>query len=72
MRELLLRGYSQYEISSPLHLSQPTVPRDIDFIRKENSSPAKRKNLAYRYYYEQQNCLEGVQETDEKFVVDYR
>ena len=62
VRELLIRGYSQYEISITLHLSQPTISRDIDFIRKENSSPAKRKNLAYRYYYEQQNCLDGVQE----------
>ncbi len=62
MRELLIRGYSQYEISSTLHLSQPTISRDIDFIRKQNTSAEKRKNLAYRYYYEQQNASDGVGE----------
>lgn len=45
VRELLIRGYSQYEISNTLHLSQPTISRDIDFIRKQNSSAAKEKTL---------------------------
>ena len=62
MRELLIRGYSQYEISNTLHLSQPTISRDIGFIRKQNTSAEKRKNLAYRYYFEQQNALDGVGE----------
>jgi predicted transcriptional regulator len=62
VRELLIRGYSQYEISNTLHLSQPTISRDIGFIRKQNTSAEKRKNLAYRYYYEQQNALDGVGE----------
>jgi hypothetical protein len=29
VRELLSRGYSQYEMSNTLHLSQPTISRDI-------------------------------------------
>jgi predicted transcriptional regulator len=62
VQELLIRGYSQYEISNTLHISQPTISRDIDFIRKENSSAEKRKNLPYRYYFEQQNALDGVAE----------
>jgi predicted transcriptional regulator len=62
VRELLIRGYSQYEISNTLHISQPTISRDIGFIRKQNISAEKRKNLAYRYYYEQQNALDGVGE----------
>ncbi len=62
VRELLIRGYSQYEISNTLHLSQPTISRDIGFIRKQNTNAEKRKNLAYRYYYEQQNALDGVGE----------
>ena len=45
VRELLIRGYSQYEISNTLHLSQPTISRDIDFIRKQNNSAAKEKTL---------------------------
>ena len=62
VRELLIRGYSQYEISSTLHISQPTISRDIDFIRSYAISDEKRKNLPYRYYYEQQNALDGVAE----------
>jgi hypothetical protein len=62
VRELLIRGYSQYEMSNTLHLSQPTISRDIGFIRKQNTSAEKRKNLAYPYYFEQQNALDGVGE----------
>jgi DNA-binding NarL/FixJ family response regulator len=35
VRELLIRGYSQYEISNTLHISQPTISIDIDFIRNQ-------------------------------------
>ena len=49
VRELLIRGYSQYEISNTLHLSQPTISRDIDFIRKQTSSAAE-KDLAHLTY----------------------
>jgi DNA-binding NarL/FixJ family response regulator len=35
VRELLTRGYSQKEISSTLQISQPTVSRDISFIKNE-------------------------------------
>ena len=45
VRELLIRGYSQYEISNTLHLSQPTISRDIDFIRKQDTSAEKEKAL---------------------------
>jgi DNA-binding NarL/FixJ family response regulator len=45
VRELLIRGYSQYEISNTLHLSQPTVSRDIGFIRKQNTSAEKEKTF---------------------------
>ena len=61
-RELLIKGYSQYEISNILHISQPTISRDIDFIRSQSSSAAKAKDIAHRYYHEQQNGLDGVQE----------
>ena len=45
-----------------LHISQPTISRDIDFIRDQTSSAAKRKHLAHRMRYEQQNSLDGVEE----------
>ena len=37
VKELLVRGYAQYEISNTLDLSQPTISRDIDFIRKPHN-----------------------------------
>ena len=61
VRELLIRGYSQYEISNTLHISQPTISRDIDFIRNRTNSAANRE-LAQRMCYEQQNGLDGVGE----------
>jgi hypothetical protein len=45
-----------------LHLRQPTISSDISFIRKQNNTAVKRKDLAHRICYEQQNCLDGVQE----------
>ena len=45
VRELLIRGYSQYEISNTLHISQPTISRDIDFIRNQVIVLQKRKTL---------------------------
>ncbi|MGD9533034.1 MAG: helix-turn-helix domain-containing protein [Candidatus Nitrosocosmicus sp.] len=34
VNNLLMKGYSQQEIMSKLHLSQSTVSRDIDFLYK--------------------------------------
>ena len=61
MRELLIRRYSQYEISNTLRISQPTISKDIDFIRNQTSSASK-QDLAHRMCYEQQNGLDGVGE----------
>lgn len=62
VRELLIRGYSQYEISSTLHLSQPTISIDIDFIRNPINSAVKTKDLSRLYNYELQNGLDDVGE----------
>ena len=62
VHELLIRGYSQYEISNTLHISQPTISRDINFIRNQTTSATKRKDLAERMHYEQENTLDGVGE----------
>jgi len=62
VRELLIRGYSQYEISTTLHISQPIISRDIDFIRNPTNSAVKIKDVAHLYYYELQNGLDAVQE----------
>jgi hypothetical protein len=36
VKKLLIRGHSQYEISSILHISQPTVSRDINYFRRQS------------------------------------
>jgi hypothetical protein len=55
-----------------LHLRQPTISSDISFIRKQNNTAVKRKDLAHRICYEQQNCLDGVQELMKNlwFIID--
>jgi DNA-binding transcriptional regulator LsrR (DeoR family) len=34
VHQLLVRGYNQYEIADTLKISQPTISRDLDFLRK--------------------------------------
>ena len=55
-----------------MHLRQPTISSDISFIRKQNNTAVKRKDLAHRICYEQQNCLDGVQELMKNlwFIID--
>jgi hypothetical protein len=55
-----------------LHLRQPTISSDISFIRKQNNTAVKRKDLAHRICYEQQNCLDGVRELMKNlwFIID--
>jgi DNA-binding NarL/FixJ family response regulator len=35
VKELLARGYSQHDIGNTLHISQPTISRDIHYVQKE-------------------------------------
>ena len=35
MRELFSRGYSQFEISNMLHISQSTISRDINYMQSK-------------------------------------
>jgi hypothetical protein len=43
-------------------MSQPTISRDIDFIRNPSNSAVKIKDVGHLYYYELQNGLDGIQE----------
>jgi DNA-binding NarL/FixJ family response regulator len=36
VKELVTRGYAQYEIANVLHISQPTISRDITLYSKRN------------------------------------
>jgi DNA-binding NarL/FixJ family response regulator len=35
VREMLTRGYAQYKIANTLHISQPTISRDIHYLQKK-------------------------------------
>jgi predicted transcriptional regulator len=60
VRQLLLRGNTQSEISRNLHISQPTISRDIDFIRSKYVTDSK--NTIKRYTQEYINISLGINE----------
>ena len=41
VKELLARGYHQHEIANTLHISQPTISRDIHYIQLETRKSAE-------------------------------
>ncbi|MGH9964901.1 MAG: hypothetical protein ACRD5E_08765 [Nitrososphaeraceae archaeon] len=65
VRELYIRGYSQFEISSTLQICQPSVSRDLQFMRNQTVT-RNRKNLGKRHLFEQLNILHGVGELMKK------
>lgn len=64
VKELLIRGYSQYEISSILHISQPTISRDINRIY-ENKKKRQQK-YGSELFLEVQNTCAGLAELVKK------
>jgi predicted transcriptional regulator len=60
LKELLARGYHQYEIANTLHISQPTISRDIHYIQKEMRYDAENyDNHRFEVY---RNNLRGLDE----------
>ena len=64
VRELLTRGYAQYEIANTLHISQPTISRDIHYIEKE--LPKSRENYGHRLFSTYESTLLGYDEMIKK------
>ena len=64
VRELLTRGYAQYEIASTLHISQPTISRDIHYLQKEIDK--SKRNYGERLFEIYQNSLLGLDEVVKK------
>jgi predicted transcriptional regulator len=60
VQQLLLRGNTQSEISRTLHISQPTISRDIDYIRSRYITNSK--NTYRRLSEEYINISLGVDE----------
>ena len=64
VKELLTRGYAQYEIANVLHISQPTISRDIHYIQKEIRKSAE--NYAEHLFEIYRNTLLGMDEVIKK------
>ena len=67
VKELLTRGYAQYEIASLLHISQPTISRDIHYIQKEIRKSAE--NYGEHLFEIYRNTMLGLDETIKKLWV---
>lgn len=64
VKEMLIRGYSQYEISSTLRISQPTISRDINHIYQEKKK--RQKKHGNELFLELRNTLAGLSELIKK------
>jgi predicted transcriptional regulator len=64
VKELLARGYRQYDIASTLHISQPTISRDIHYIKKEMQKNAENHDKHQFEVY--RNALLGLDEMIKK------
>ena len=70
VKELLARGYGQHEIASTLHISQPTISRDIHYIQKEIHKSTE--NYGEHLFEVYRNNLLGLDEMIKKLwtIVD--
>jgi predicted transcriptional regulator len=59
VQELLSQGYNQSEISKILHISQPTINRDLCYLRQQAKSNIK-KYIDERLPEEYEKCLVGL------------
>ena len=64
VREMLTRGYSQYEIVNTLRISQPTISRDIHYIQKELHK--SKENYGERLFEVYRNSVLGLDEVVKK------
>jgi predicted transcriptional regulator len=64
VKELLARGYQQYDIANTLHISQPTISRDIHYIQTEMRKNAE--NYDKHRFEEYRNNLLGLNEIIKK------
>jgi predicted transcriptional regulator len=64
VKELLARGYRQYDIANTLHISQPTISRDIHYIQMEMTKSAE--NYDKHRFEVYRNNLLGLDEIIKK------
>jgi predicted transcriptional regulator len=64
VKELLARGYQQYDIANTLHISQPTISSDIHYIQTEMRKNAE--NYDKHRFEVYRNNLLGLDEMIKK------
>jgi predicted transcriptional regulator len=64
VKELLARGYQQHDIANTLHISQPTISRDIHYIQIEMRKSAE--NYDKHRFEVYRNNLLGLDEMIKK------
>jgi predicted transcriptional regulator len=64
VKELLARGYEQYDIANTLHISQPTISRDIHYIQKEIRKSTE--NYGEHLFEVYRNNLQGIDQMIKK------
>jgi predicted transcriptional regulator len=64
VKEMLIRGYSQYEISNTLHISQPTISRDMKHVYEDKKK--RQKKYGNELVLEVQNTMAGLGELIKK------
>jgi hypothetical protein len=59
VQQLLVRGYSQWDVAEELQIDQSTVSRDIQYLR-QNSQVNLQKHIQQKLPEEYQRCLTGM------------
>jgi hypothetical protein len=59
VQELVVKGYNQYEIADTLKISQPTISRDLDFLKQQAQQNLK-THIQNKLPGEYQRCLTGM------------
>ena len=71
VQELSSQGYNQSEISRILQISQPTINRDIIFLRQQAKTNIK-KYIDERLPEEYEKCLVGLMQLPKKHGIHHR
>jgi IS30 family transposase len=59
VQQLLVRGYSQWDVAEELQIDQSTVSRDIQYLRKQAQANLQ-KHIKQKLPEEYQRCLTGM------------
>jgi hypothetical protein len=59
VQQLLVRGYSQWDVAEELQIDQSTVSRDVQYLR-QNAQENLQKHIQQKLPEEYQRCLTGM------------